>query len=308
MIAILLATFNGAAFIEEMLDSLKDQTFGDYICYIHDDGSSDKTVSICSDWIANNNEHNRFKIIEHSPLGGSKENFLWMLSFVDAEYYMFADQDDVWLPQKIQKTFDAIGKIDTPKAVFCDMFVTDSELSIIDKSFIKSIGRDPYDLRLQRIVIDNPAAGCTMLINKPLRDIAIRIKELSLIEMHDGFICALAVAVGELSFVDESLVYYRQHCDNVMGADTKDSVQKINENIRIAKKGSFLAKKREFHMHEVNLAKALLEVGEFQNTDTKVFLEQLSLINTKSKLKRIAFYKKNKINRANHNLWFLLWV
>lgn len=313
MISILLATYNGASYIEEMLDSLYNQTFKDFCCYIHDDGSSDETVSIIKDWIAlKGREDNRFEILEGPATGSSKANFMWMLAQVESDYYMFADQDDVWLPTKVADTFEAFDSIETDeaRAAFCDMYVTDRDLNVTSDSFISHIGREPSDLRYQRIMIDNPAAGCTMLINKRLRDIAIRLEDLDLIKVHDGYILALASLVGEVVYLDEPLVLYRQHGNNEMGAEVESVTSKARRNATDIISARASNNKRAFHMNEINLAKALLSVveeGECAPEDIYT-LKQLSSIDKKGKLSRIKFYKSNGFDRAKNNGWFLLWV
>ena len=105
-VAILLATYNGEKYIEEFLISLQGQTFQNYICYIHDDGSKDRTRRIAEEFEKRDPGH--FQILEGPSQGGAKENFLWMLGQIEAEFYMFAGQDDVWLPEKIEKSVRTI--------------------------------------------------------------------------------------------------------------------------------------------------------------------------------------------------------
>ena len=115
LVAILLATYNGEKYIEEFLISLQGQTFQNYICYIHDDGSKDRTRRIAEEFEKRDPGH--FQILEGPSQGGAKENFLWMLGQIEAEYYMFADQDDVWLPEKIEKSVRTITeKKEEPQA------------------------------------------------------------------------------------------------------------------------------------------------------------------------------------------------
>lgn len=300
MIAVLLATYNGEKYIKEMLDSLEAQSYGDFICYVHDDGSKDGTIEIIKEWIKKTNNSSKYKIMRQPIQGSAKDNFMLMLNKVNADYYMFADQDDVWLPQKIELTIKRMEGVmldkNIPTCVFSDMRVVDENLNTIADSFIRHIGRNPKVLKYQRIMIDNPAAGCTMMINKALRDIAIKLSDTSLIEMHDGYMASLASAGGIISCIDEPLVLYRQHSSNVMGASKGNRIKRL------------LSSKREYHMHEVKLARALLATGMNFPESAKKTLKALSVINNSSKCKRICFYKKNGFDRDQNNLWFLLWV
>ena len=76
------------------------------ICYIHDDGSEDGTKEIILKFCEQ--DPARFRELRGPAQGGAKENFLWMMAQVDARIYMFADQDDVWLPEKIEKSLLAL--------------------------------------------------------------------------------------------------------------------------------------------------------------------------------------------------------
>ena len=100
-LAILLATYNGERYLQEQIDSLYRQTYKDWVLYIHDDGSTDGTCGIIS---KNAAEHGNIVVMEHQGGHGAKDNFFGMLERVDADYYMFCDQDDVWLEDKVEKS------------------------------------------------------------------------------------------------------------------------------------------------------------------------------------------------------------
>jgi rhamnosyltransferase len=113
MIAILLASYNGEKYIKEQIDSIlgqMDRVPEKCVLYIHDDGSKDGTYEILSEYVRQNPD--RVKILEGSPQGGSTKNFMYMLGAVEADYYMFSDQDDVWLPEKIEREYEEIRKLE----------------------------------------------------------------------------------------------------------------------------------------------------------------------------------------------------
>ena len=111
-IAILLAVYQGARYLDEMLNSLETQTMQDFTCYIHDDGSTDDTLAIIRRH--QKQREDQYILIEAADyLGlGAKENFMFLLSQVQSRYYMFADQDDVWLPEKIAKTYQKMQQVE----------------------------------------------------------------------------------------------------------------------------------------------------------------------------------------------------
>ena len=101
MIAILMSTYNGERYLREQIDSLLNQTYKDWKLYIRDDGSTDETISIIESYV---NDYPDLIVLLKDDLGnlGSARSFMRILSVVDADYYMFCDQDDVWLPNKVK--------------------------------------------------------------------------------------------------------------------------------------------------------------------------------------------------------------
>ncbi len=314
-IAILLATYNGEKYLPEMLASLEAQTWQNFVCYIHDDGSTDGTVGLLEEWVSTH-PNGQYQILEGPPSGSAKANFMWMLRQVEAEYYLLADCDDVWLPNKVELSLNTLNEhirmqqsSQNAACVFTDMQVVDANLNIINSSFISYIGRDPKALHLGRILIDNPAAGCTMCFNKPLRDLAIQLQHPARIEMHDHWLMALAAASapGSISFIEEPLVLYRQHEGNVMGAVTEALSSKILRNIGDIISGRTIGKKREFIQQARDLASEMCKVSGLPESSL-AFLSEFSQIGNKHKFKRIRFYRKHEINRAKNTLWMYFWI
>lgn len=307
--AILLATYNGAEYLEIQIESLLAQTRGDFTIYIHDDGSIDKTPQLLLDY--SRRYPGRISLLKGKPLGSAKVNFLWMLSQVEADFYFFCDQDDVWFPEKVEKSLAKIEENTVvPQAVFTDMLVVDDALQPLADSFIRYIGRSPYNTAYTQILIDNPAAGCTLCINKPLRDIVVEslgLIDLNNIPMHDALILELAAIKGILDVIDEPLVYYRQTGHNQMGAVTESLSDKLSRNTIDAAASTFLGKKRVFVNEARAFAKELIKLPGLPADKSQV-LENFVHINEKGKLARMRFYRQNNFTRAHHNLWMRLWV
>ncbi len=310
-IAVLLATYNGIKYLPEMLDSLESQSCQEFVCYIHDDGSTDGTVEQLQQWMKGH--PNQYHMIEGPAQGSAKRNFLWMLSQVESKYYMFADQDDVWLPEKIEKSFEKLRAMETeeskPYCIFTDMYVVDQRLQVIDESFIRYIDRSPERVSLNQLLVDNPAAGCTMMFNRSLRDMALQIHDINHIEMHDIWLLALAATHGEghVGVIKEPLVYYRQHDENEMGAVAEHTAQKIVRNLTDIYDGEVFRRKRNFIRQARNLAEQLSLVKEVPETQ-KRFLSEFANIASKRKWQRIRFYKMHHIDRLHGTKWMYLWV
>ncbi len=219
-IAILLATYNGASYLAEQINSIIEQTNQEWTLYIHDDGSTDGTQDIIKDFCQKYNY-----IVELTYPGGlgAMNNFFSMLQHIEAEYYSFCDQDDVWLKDKISLSMEAMyeeqmihpGK---PCLVFTDLYVTDQKLNILHPSFWHYTNVHP---ELIHNFNDCGATlfvtGCTMLFNKDAYQAIIPpVPETT---MHDAWITlCIAKSNGILHPINKQLVYYRQHEDNTLGA------------------------------------------------------------------------------------------
>ena len=317
-IVILLATYNGEKYIRQQLKSLFEQTNQNFRLVVHDDGSSDATAQIINEY--RDKYPDRIEIFYGNSCGGPKENFLWMLGRVEADYYLFCDQDDVWLPEKLQRSMDALASEEDnyrsskeevpPVCVFTDMRVVDEELNTLSDSFIRYIGRVPENTAYTQILIDNPAAGCTMCFNRALRDLVVDLApsvDLNNIPMHDAFVLEIAAIMGKVVAIDEPLAYYRQTGHNAMGAVTESESDKASRNIEDLKQGNIFQKKKAF-VEESRLFAAEILKADWLPKDKKNVLLRFSTIGEKGKLKRMSFYSKNNFTRAHHNLWFRLWV
>lgn len=310
-IAILLATYNGQQYLPEMLDSLVNQTEQNFICYIHDDGSVDNTDSVIRSYTEK--YPTRFYEISGASTGSAKSNFMYLLTQVEADYYMFADQDDVWLPDKIEKSFRCLRE-NNAWCVSTELCVTDEKLNTIAPNMMTWIGRDLSRIHPHQLLIDNVAVGCTMLFTRELRDIAIQLQNVDKILMHDQWVAVLAAMYGKLTVQNESTILYRQHGDNEMGAKHENAVTKLQRFVRELLSGTMLKEKKAFIQEARDLAQELLLVkglpGKELPQEERLFLQEFAHIGRKTKSKRIAFYKANNLNRKSRfsTLWMWLWV
>jgi glycosyltransferase involved in cell wall biosynthesis len=223
MIAILLSTYNGERYLKQQLDSLFCQTFSDFVLYVRDDGSSDSTMDILLEYERKYTNIVIYKDTENNK--GACMSFMWLLQKVEADYYMFCDQDDVWFPSKVQLTLDSIRSEECRSdnvavLVHTDLIVTNSTLSIICKSLWENDKTNPLKITRKFLRLVNYITGCTMLFNRKARDLAII--DTKHILMHDFWI---GICVDSSNGVIVSLpvptIYYRQHSNNAVGASYK---------------------------------------------------------------------------------------
>ena len=165
-IAILLATYNGEKFLREQINSILDQSYQNFVIYISDDLSNDKTTMIIKEYT------DKFcgKIIDignKKHFGNARDNFLNLLLEVEAPYYLFCDQDDVWLNNKLEKTiaiFNEMKQLDKPMLVYSDLYVVNSDLEIINPSFLAYTNKQKTMDWKQYLVENNNVVGCVTLL------------------------------------------------------------------------------------------------------------------------------------------------
>ncbi|MCR4796206.1 MAG: glycosyltransferase family 2 protein [Ruminococcus sp.] len=309
-IAVLLATYNSENYVGELLDSLLDQTFQDFVCYVHDDGSKDKTLDVVREYSSKN--PGKFIILDYPSTGSSKANFLSMLKYVKEPYAMFCDHDDVWCSDKIEVSYKSMLKMEqkypeTPVMCFGDMKVVDSHLKEMYPSFFRYTGLDPHRTELRQLLVENVVAGCTVIMNKKLYDAVLKLKSYDNIQMHDLWVALVASAIGKIYYIDKGLLLYRQHESNVVGAEKNISFAKRVKLVldRLVSR-EYVKKTKKWHSMFRSQAYELSELPEVPEK-TREFLRQFCELKNKNKLSRIMFYKKHHIERRKNNFWFLLW-
>jgi glycosyltransferase involved in cell wall biosynthesis len=303
-LAILLATYQGERFLEEQLSSLFGQTYEDWQLYIHDDGSTDKTPEIIEAYAKNYPD--KVILVEGPSMGGAKENFLYLMKQVEAPYYMCCDQDDVWLPEKVEKTFSLMKQIEAshqdevPCLVFTELKVVDGNLKVIAESMSEYQKLDCKNLKLSRMLMQNAVTGCTMMINKALRDKVILYTDSNRIIMHDWWASLIAAQFGEIAYLKEATILYRQHGENSVGALDSNNVSYILKKVRQFKNN----KKAVENTHLQ--AKELVEA--FDLPITSVPGKLASCIGV-SKAKRLKIYKQNDFKKSGlaRNLGLIIW-
>lgn len=222
MIAILMSTYNGERYLREQIDSLLNQTYKDWKLYIRDDGSTDGTISIIESYM---NDYPDLIILLKDDLGnlGSGRSFMRILSVVDADYYMFCDQDDVWLPNKVIDTINVMRPLDVeyenlPICVFTDLSMCDNKLNIIQDYLVRYLGREPDRINrnsfYRTFVFHSPVFGCTMMINQIAKTLSLPFDFV----WHYTWISMICKRKGIMSYVDKSTILYRRTGVNVSGS------------------------------------------------------------------------------------------
>ena len=207
---ILLSTYNGEKYLHELLNSLDKQSYPFFKITIRDDGSSDNTINIIENYAKN---RNNLKLIKGKNLGVIKSFFTLVQEADNSDYYAFCDQDDVWLPNKIERAINAISLYPKNRPVmYCSAYnLVDENLNSIGKTSNKA--KRPS---LENALVENIATGCTIVINKAAHNILInKLPQNAL--MHDWWMYLVVVVFGDVIYDPVPSILYRQHGSNAIG-------------------------------------------------------------------------------------------
>lgn len=295
-VAILMATYNGEDYIREQLQSLVDQSFQNFVCYIHDDNSIDGTISIIRQF--EKKWPQKFILLNYKGENGAVGNFMSLIQYAKLHtkepYIMFCDQDDVWHSNKISLQLEEIKKKDngeSPVLVYCAQELVDKNLRMITNSALKYSGRDHINDDFIHLVFENSAAGCVMCINRKLLCMSCQYHHINNIVMHDWWAMLIAACWGNIFYLDIPLMKYRQHANNTLGAESNDILYKIKKYLKNPL-NSFIKKYKHVKKCERQVIE-LLNISDespIVNNEVKRFAE----ICKKNKLKRMCYFFKNK--------------
>ncbi|HCS87848.1 MAG TPA: glycosyltransferase family 2 protein [Bacteroidales bacterium] len=239
-VTILMSTYNGERYLAEQLDSIIGQDMQEWRLVVRDDGSADDTIKILQRYAA---KDERVQVVADGQNMGVIRSFEYLLQhYGTGEYIAFADQDDVWLPNKLRISTETIQRAEkeygksTPIAVHTDLIVADEQLQEISKSYWDYAGIKPHILnkKAEYLAIYNSVTGCTLLLNQAAKRVSLPFRGKAL--MHDS---AIAVSVkqrgGQVVPIDEATLYYRQHGDNASGAVKYDLWRSFSQRYQEAK-------------------------------------------------------------------------
>lgn len=218
-----MATYNGAAFLAAQLDSILAQDTDRWHLTVSDDGSTDATAEILEDY-ARRFPEKITRVFSGRRFGNARDHFFWLMAQCEAEYMHFADQDDVWHPEKVRVMQEALEQAEvqygaqTPLLVFTDQAVVDEDLKPMAPSLMRMQQQDPEKTDYRNILFQNIVTGCTSAINRSLADLAGQCGDTTQVIMHDWWLALVAARFGKLVYLDIPTLDYRQHRGNSVGA------------------------------------------------------------------------------------------
>ncbi len=222
---ILLATYNGEKYLEEQINSILIQTHEDFQLIISDDCSTDNTVKIIKKI-----KDKRIKLFNQKKNLGFNKNFEFLCSKATSKYVMIADQDDVWMKDKVAKMLEKIEDKET-SLVYCDMKVVDADLNQIYPSFHEHTKKSKQcqnynDFELLKI--ENVISGSSIITKLDvIRNAMPFVCNKAII--YDYWLSLIASQYGRICYLDEALQLYRQHENNSVGAGNNKKIPEFNQ-------------------------------------------------------------------------------
>lgn len=291
LVEVLLATYNGERYLREQIDSIFAQDYKNLQILVRDDGSTDGTISILEEYAARFPD--RFRIAEIGPATGSAQgNFLQLMRLSSAQYVSFADQDDVWFPDKLRMSMDAMRELETRWGesalllVFTDLHVVDQELKTVHASFWKYTKVRSENIEdLRSLIHDAAVTGSTALVNRNLLQVSSRMNEDAM--MHDWWMSLVACTMGRAKALQRPTVYYRQHDRNVFGAHSQiDFIEKWLRRVRK------IAQRRQMRRRIVRQAEAFLSIysDDLPRAHRETILEYLRCYEAKNRAVRASLF------------------
>jgi glycosyltransferase involved in cell wall biosynthesis len=213
--AILLSTYNGARFLDALLASLVAQSETDWLLLWRDDGSADETVAILEDWTQRLGPRCR-RLAEPSGNLGVLGSFMTLLAAgKDFPHIAFADQDDIWLPEKLAWGLARLREVpEGTTALYCARQVLVDEA--LNRRGLSAPLRGPAEFPAS--LTQNIATGNTVILNAA----AIRLVTATAAPpetWHDWWCYLIVTAAGGRVLLDDrGVILYRQHGGNAVGA------------------------------------------------------------------------------------------
>lgn len=252
MISVAMATYNGAQYITEQLDSICNQSCKVNEIIVVDDCSSDNTVEIIEKYIQSHPEY-KIKFFKNESNLGYKKNFYKALSLCEGDIILLCDQDDIWMDNKVE--------------VLCNVLKEHPNANVVSSAFVQIDGdgnvgeqKTAYQRRmatnelvcvpLEDLIFHNISQGCAMAVRKELKDLFLQhfTEEIP----HDWVMNVIAAMEKKCYYLNEPLFYYRIHANNTIG---------LNDNIALKKKNTLKIRTHDA-MQAIKVLDLIQEVDE----------------------------------------------
>ncbi|MBS1521297.1 MAG: glycosyltransferase family 2 protein [Bacteroidetes bacterium] len=242
LISIALCTYNGEEFLPEQIDSILAQTYKNLEIVIVDDCSTDKTIGIINSY---SEKDKRIKLFQNETNLGFNKNFEKALSLTSGEYISISDQDDIWLPEKLQRLLTNIKN---------NWLIFSNSSYLGDLKQGRLLNKFKLPKNYKGILLRNHVTGHTSLMHRDFLNFVLPFPQLGYYDWWMGFVASY---YNQIAFLDEVLTLYRVHSGSVVQS----------------RLGAGNIKKQEFE----NTLKMLEAFSEYKNLkpEDKIFISQL---------------------------------
>lgn len=295
MISVVLTSYNGEKYIERLLNSIMLQTRVPDEVIICDDCSRDNTVNIVKEFISKNNLNNWY-LFENLKNLGWKKNFYEAVKRSKGDIIFFSDQDDEWMPDKIEIMSECMDKYNAG-CVYGECYIIDENSNLVRERMT----RTTWTGKIEQVKFDKKfntriTLGCCMCISRKIADIYINLNEPE--SGHDTQCGRLSLLFSTMYHIDKPVINYRIHGNNTSGINSRVSFGKstlekriddISQNIRWLKK---IKNTYVFENENINLLDSLIRM----QTDRLYYLKKEKGFNILKLIKYIKYY-------SNLSMW-----
>lgn len=300
-VAILMGTYNGDQYIAEQIESLERQTHQNWNLIISDDGSTDQTLSVIKqkvkNWPAGKVE------IRQGPRKGFCKNFLSLAcdQNIKADYYAFCDQDDIWLPGKLEKAINDLRAIqkDSLPLLYC------SRTAYVKGTLSPYVYSPLFNQKksFTNAIFQNVAGGNTMVFNAAAKSLVEKAETASP-AFHDWWMYQLITGGGgEIYYDPNPLILYRQHEASIVGGETLLGMLMQVWRVLL---GEYK------HLNDINIA-SLDSVRDLLSIDAKLVLDDVIKLRAARSwadrfgiVRRRGFYRQSTIDTLGLRLAAIL--
>lgn len=296
-VLILLSTYNGDKFLVQQLNSLLAQQNVDIHILIRDDGSTDKTLSILSEY----QKYSNITTFTEKNVGCAS-SFLKLMEYARQypghfDYISFCDQDDFWMPDKLSKAVSVLETMDKDKPClyFSNLFIVDKNLENQRLLFLDS----HVDISKKHALVESFCTGCTMVFNKKALDMYLS-TPIGNLRIHDKRMFHLCLFLGQVYYDPYPHIKYRQHDNNVIGADAF-FFQRVRNRIRSLKSLG------NQHVREEDAKELLYSFSHLLNKKDIDIISEVAYYRNKITYRlNLLFGKSYQIKRKEDNFWIKL--
>lgn len=232
-VCVLMSTYNGEQYVVRQIETILNQVGCHIILLVRDDGSSDKTLNILKKY-----QDQELLSYYSGKNVGPTNSFLDLLDNApEADYYAFSDQDDIWLPDKMSRAIKKLNEVTlkSQRGLYFSNLTPVDENEIMIKEFLlpESLPIDYYTLMIRC----GWMFGCTEVFTKELKEFVKKQYRPQKIVMHDLWLGLLASIYGTIVYDSTSKILYRQHHNNVVGAQL-NGIQRWKKRLILLVKGN----------------------------------------------------------------------